>query len=48
MEWSVGSGLIQESNGKLNPTHNITRGESAAILLRLLQKAKLVDVRSEV
>lgn len=46
-KWSVGSGLIQGSDGKLNPTADITRAESATIILRLLQKAGLVDVRSE-
>ncbi|MEM5767160.1 MAG: S-layer homology domain-containing protein, partial [Bacillota bacterium] len=46
-KWSVGSGLIQGSGGKLNPTANITRAESATIILRLLQKASLVDVRSK-
>ncbi len=45
-KWGVGSGLIQGADGKLNPTANITRAESAAIILRLLQKAGLVDVRS--
>ena len=47
VKWNVGSGLIQGSNGKLNPTANITRAESAAIILRLLQKAGLVDVRTK-
>ncbi|BAL00210.1 putative surface layer protein [Oscillibacter valericigenes Sjm18-20] len=46
-KWSIGSGLIQGSDGKLNPTANITRAESATIILRLLQKAGLVDVRSK-
>ena len=46
-KWSVGSGLIQGSDGKLNPIADITRAESATIILRLLQKAELVDVRSE-
>ena len=46
-KWSVGSGLIQGADGKLNPTASITRAESATIILRLLQKAELVDVRSE-
>jgi len=46
-KWNVGSGLIQGADGKLNPTANITRAESAAIILRLLQRAELVDVRSE-
>lgn len=45
-KWNVGSGLIQGSDGKLNPTAKITRAESATIILRLLQKAGLVDVRS--
>ena len=46
-KWSVGSGLIQGGiDGKLNPTADITRAESATIILRLLQKAGLVDVRS--
>lgn len=44
--WSVGSGLIQGADGKLTPTANITRAESAAVILRLLQKAQLVDVRN--
>ena len=47
VQWNVGSGLIQGIHGKLNPTANITRAESATIILRLLQKASLVDVRSK-
>lgn len=46
-KWSVGSGLIQGSDGKLNPTANISRAESATVILRLLQKTGLVDGRSE-
>ena len=46
-EWSVGSGLIQGVDGKLNPAADITRAESAAMILRLLQKSGLVDVRSQ-
>lgn len=45
-KWNVGSGLIQGTDGKLNPTASITRAQSAVIILRLLQKAELVDVRS--
>ena len=45
-KWNVGSGLIKGSDGKLNPTAKISRAESATIILRLLQKAGLVDVRS--
>lgn len=47
-KWSVGSGLIQGSGGKLSPTANITRAECATVILRLLQTAGLVDVRSHV
>ncbi|WP_369284153.1 beta strand repeat-containing protein [Oscillibacter sp. GMB15532] len=45
-EWNVGSGLIQSADGKLNPTASITRAQSAVVILRLLQNAELVDVRS--
>lgn len=48
VKWNVGSGLIQGADGKLNLTANITRAESAVIILRLLQKSGLVDVRSVV
>ena len=47
-KWNVGSGLIQGADGKLSPNANITRAESATIILRLLQKAGLVDVRAKV
>jgi hypothetical protein len=47
VKWSIGSGLIQGADGRLNPAANITRAESATIILRLLQKAGLVDVRSK-
>lgn len=46
-KWNVGSGLFQGAGGKLNPLAEITRAESATVILRLLQKAGLVDVRSE-
>ena len=46
--WNVGSGLIQGADSKLNPTANITRAETAAVILRLLQKAELVEVRSKI
>ena len=45
--YNVGSGLIQGNAGKLNPKNSITRAETAVVVLRLLQKAKLVDVRTK-
>ena len=46
--WNVGSGLIVgDSQGDLRPRDEITRGESAAVVLRLLQKAGLVDMRAK-
>lgn len=47
VKFNVGSGIIVGSNGKLCPEENISRAESAAVILRLLQKAELVDVRSK-
>ena len=46
VKWNVGSGLIKGSNGQLRPNDCISRAESATIILRLLQKAKLVDTRA--
>ena len=45
--FSVGSGLIVGNSGLIRPEDNITRAESAAVILRLLQKSGLVDVRSK-
>ncbi|MEA4814222.1 MAG: S-layer homology domain-containing protein [Oscillospiraceae bacterium] len=46
--FNVGSGLIVgKSNGTLSPLSAITRAETAVTILRLLQKAELVDVRSK-
>jgi hypothetical protein len=45
--FSVGSGLIVGNGGLIRPEDNITRAESAAVILRLLQKSGLVDVRSK-
>ena len=45
-QYNVGSGLIVGDNGQLRPNDPITRAESATVVLRLLQKAGLVDVRS--
>lgn len=46
--FNVGSGLIVgKSNGTLSPLSEITRAETAVTILRFLQKAELVDVRSK-
>jgi uncharacterized repeat protein (TIGR02543 family) len=45
-EFNVGSGLILGSNGALRPNDKISRAETATVILRLLQKAALVDVRA--
>lgn len=47
-QYNVGSGLIVGNNGQLRPNDPITRAESATVVLRLLQKAGLVDVRSAI
>lgn len=47
-EFNVGSGLIVGSNGALRPGDKISRAETATVILRLLQKAELVDVRSKI
>lgn len=47
-QWALGSGLIQgKDNAMLCGQEPITRGETAAIILRLLQRSGLVDVRAE-
>ena len=46
--FNVRSGLIKGSNGKIEPSADITRAETATVVLRLLQKAGLVDVRTGV
>lgn len=46
--FNLANGLIVGSDGKISPKETITRAETATVLLRLLQKAELVDVRAEV
>ncbi len=48
VEFSVGSGLIVGSNGLLRPADEISRAETATVVLRLLQKAGMVDIRTAV
>jgi uncharacterized repeat protein (TIGR02543 family) len=43
---NVSSGLIVGSNDQIHPTDNISNAETAVVILRFLQTAKLVDVRN--
>ncbi len=45
VRFNVGTGLIVGSSGSLNPNDPITRAETATVILRLLQKAVLIDTR---
>ena len=40
MEWAVANGIVNGSNGKLNPQNNATRAEVAAILMRFCEMSK--------
>lgn len=44
--FNVSNGLAVGSDNQLRPTDTITRGECAAVVLRLLQKAGLIDIRT--
>jgi len=46
--WSAGSDMITDFGGMLYPRGSISRAEAAMLVLRLLQKAELVDNRSSV
>lgn len=46
--FNVGSSLIVGSNNRLCPQSTITRAESMTVVLRMLQKAKLIDVRTQI
>jgi uncharacterized repeat protein (TIGR02543 family) len=46
VKWIVGSGLISGDVKTLHPKTNISRAETAALVLKLLQLAKLVDIRT--
>ena len=37
MQWAVGQGLIQGSNGQLRPQANASRAEVATILMRFCE-----------
>ena len=38
MRWAVANGIVQGSNGSVNPASNATRAEVAAILMRFCQQ----------
>ena len=40
MPWAVANGIVNGSNGKLNPQDNATRAEVAAILMRFCEMSK--------
>ena len=40
MEWAVANGIVNGSNGKLNPQNNATRVEVAAILMRFCEMSR--------
>ena len=40
MQWAVANGIVNGSNGKLNPKNNATRAEVAAILMRFCKMGK--------
>ena len=40
MQWAVANGIVNGSNGKLNPQNNATRAEVAAILKRFCEMSK--------
>ena len=40
MQWAVANGIVNGSNGKLNPQDNATRAQVAAILMRFCEMSK--------
>ncbi len=48
IDFNLSNGLILGSDGKINPKANITRGEAATVILRLLRQAKLVNSKTEI
>ncbi len=40
MQWATANGIVNGSNGKLNPKNNATRAEVAAILMRFCEMGK--------
>ena len=40
LSWCVANGIVNGSNGKLNPQNNATRAQVAAILMRFCEMSK--------
>lgn len=40
MQWAVANGIVNGSNGQLNPQNNATRAQVAAILMRFCEMSK--------
>lgn len=47
VNFNLNSGLITGNNGELKPRDNITRAEAAVVILRLLQKSEMIDIRTQ-
>ncbi|MEG2455044.1 MAG: S-layer homology domain-containing protein, partial [Oscillospiraceae bacterium] len=45
--WCLNQNLTVNLKGAVSPTEEITRGEMSALILKLLQRSELVDVRSK-
>ena len=43
MQWAVANGIVNGSNGKLNPQNNATRAQVAAILMRFCEMSKYLS-----
>lgn len=46
VDFNINNGFIQGFNRQINPKANLTRAEATTVVLRLLQKSGLVDVRT--
>ena len=40
MQWAVANGIVNGSNGKMNPQNTATRAQVAAILMRFCEMSK--------
>ncbi|HEX2926277.1 MAG TPA: S-layer homology domain-containing protein, partial [Ruminiclostridium sp.] len=47
VDFNINNGFIEGFNGQFKPKSNITRAETATVVLKLLQKSNLVDVRTK-
>ncbi|MEG1579333.1 MAG: S-layer homology domain-containing protein, partial [Oscillospiraceae bacterium] len=47
VSWCLNNNLSVNLKDMVNPTEEITRGEMSAMILRLLQRSELVDIRAK-